>query len=81
MQQITFTVPNAQLATQILISLNEWNGISNLQITPLDVNMESDKIIPSKKLATSLGDILTDWTDMKETTETFRKKLWKTPSY
>jgi len=81
MQQITFTVPNAQLAEQILSSLNEWKGISNLQITPLDVNMESDKIIPPKKLATSLGDILSDWSNMKETTETFRKKLWKTPSF
>ncbi len=80
MQQITFTVPNAQLAAQILNSLNEWKAISNLQITPLDV-IETNKIIPPKKLATSVGDILTDWTDMKESTETFRKKLWKTPSY
>ena len=80
MQQITFNVPNAQLAKQILSSLSELEDISNLQITPLDIN-ESEKIIPPKQLATSLSDILTDWSDMKEPTETFRKKLWKVPSY
>jgi uncharacterized protein HemY len=81
MQQITFTITNAQMAKQILSSLNEWDTISNLQITSLDAE-EAAAIIPEKKLATSVNDLLTDWTDMKESTETFRKKLWKKmPSY
>jgi len=40
-----------------------------------------DQIIPPMREAQSVDDMLADWTDMEETTDEYRKRLWKQRSF
>ncbi|MDD3527278.1 MAG: hypothetical protein PHX39_10060 [Bacteroidales bacterium] len=80
MKQISFTVSGMEEAQKILSVLHGWEGITNLQIKEMDAQ-QTDNILPAKKRAASVEEMLADWSDMHETTESFRQKLWKTPSF
>ncbi|NCA86753.1 MAG: hypothetical protein EOM83_14485 [Clostridia bacterium] len=80
MKQISFTVPDMEEAQKVLSVLTGWRDITNLQIKELDAQ-QTDHIIPAKKRAASVEEILADWSEMQETTQSFRQKLWKTPSF
>ncbi|MDY0415631.1 MAG: hypothetical protein RBQ83_12035 [Pseudomonas sp.] len=80
MKQISFTVPDMEEAQKVLSVLTGRRDITNLQINELD-DQQTDNIIPAKKRAASVEEMLADWSDMHETTEFFRQKLWKTPSF
>jgi hypothetical protein len=82
MQQITFTVPDQEMVNRVLSSITKLIDISNLQITKIEEpEPETDQIIPAEKKAESVEDILVDWTDMQESTENFRKEIWKAQSF
>lgn len=80
MQQISFTVSNLEMAHKVLSSLGELTEISNIQVKQLE-DAEFEQIIPATKTAESIEELLLDWTDMQESTEDFRKKLWETKSF
>jgi uncharacterized protein YpuA (DUF1002 family) len=80
MQQITFTVPDQEMTKRVISSLAKWIDISNFQITTIE-EPEINQIIPAEKKTETCEDILADWTDMQESTENFRKKIWQTQSF
>ncbi len=80
MQQITFSVPNPDMVEKILLTLSKIGFISDIHVKSDDDTI-TDQIIPAKRTATSLDEMLADWTGMEEPTENFRKKLWKTKSF
>ena len=80
MQQITFTVPDQEMVNRVLSSITKLIDVSNLQITKIE-ELETDQIIPAEKKAESVEDMLIDWIDMPESTENFRKEIWKTQSF
>lgn len=80
MQQITFTVSDQEMVNRVLLSITKLIDISNLQITKIE-EPETDQIIPAKKKAESVEDMLVDWTDMQGPTKNFRKEIWKAQSF
>jgi hypothetical protein len=80
MQQITFTVPNPDMVEKILLTLNKMDYISDIHVSNV-VEFTKDQIIPAKRVAGSLDEMLADWTEINEPTEIFRKKLWKAKSF
>lgn len=80
MQQITFTVPNPDMVEKILLTLNKMDYISDIHVSKVDESTK-DQIIPAKRIAGSLDEMLADWTEINEPTEIFRKKLWKAKSF
>jgi hypothetical protein len=80
MQQISFNVPNPAAIDRILQFLSKLDAITDIQIKTLG-QPAIDQIIPPKRAAQSLEDMLADWTDMEETTDNFRKKIWKQKSF
>ena len=80
MQQITFTVPNPDMVEKILLTLNKMDYISDIHVSKVD-EAAKDQIIPAKRVAGSLDEMLADWTEINEPTEIFRKKLWKAKSF
>jgi hypothetical protein len=80
MQQISFNVPNPAAIDRILQFLSKLDAITDIQIKTIG-QPAIDQIIPPKRAAQSLEDMLADWTDMEETTDNFRKKIWKQKSF
>ena len=80
MQQITFTVPNPDMVEKILLTLNKMDYISDIHVSKVDESTK-DQIIPAKRVAGSLDEMLADWTEINEPTEIFRNKLWKAKSF
>jgi len=80
MQQISFNVPNPAAIDRILQFLSKLDAITDIQIKTIG-QPAIDQIIPPKREAQSLEDMLADWTDMEETTDNFRKKIWKQKSF
>ena len=80
MKQISFTVSGVEKTNQILSVLRGWRDISNLQIKDFE-GQKTDEIIPAKKIAASVEEMLADWTEMSESTKSFRQTLWKTQSF
>jgi len=80
MQQITFTVPNPDMVEKILLTLNKMDYISDIHVSKVDESIK-DQIIPAKRIAGSLDEMLADWTEINEPTEIFRKKFWKAKSF
>jgi hypothetical protein len=80
MQHITFTVPDQDMVEKILLTLSKIDFISDIHVKSDDETFK-DQIIPAKRAAASIDEMLADWTDMKEPTEIFRKRLWKAKSF
>ena len=80
MQQITFSVPNQEMVEKILLTLSKIEFVTDIHIKGDDETF-TDQIIPAKRTAASIDEMLADWTDMEEPTESFRKRLWKAKSY
>ena len=80
MQQITFSVPNQEMVEKILLTLSKIEFVSDIHIKSDDETI-TDQIIPAKRTAASIDEMLADWTDMEEPTEIFRKRLSKAKSY
>jgi len=76
MQQISFIVPNPDIIDRILQFLSKMDAVTDIQIKTIE-QPAIDQIIPPKREAQSLEDMLADWTDMEETTEYYRKRIWK----
>ena len=80
MKQISFTVSGVEETKQILSVLRGWTDISNLEIKEFE-DQKTDEIIPAKKIAASVEEMLADWTEMSESIKSFRQTLWKTQSF
>ena len=80
MKQISFTVSGVEETKQILSVLRGWRDISNLEIKEFE-DQKTDEIIPAKKIAASVEEMLADWTEMSESIKSFRQTLWKTQSF
>jgi hypothetical protein len=80
MQQISFNVPNPDIIDRIIKILSEMESVTDIQIKTIE-QPANDQIIPPKREAHSVDDMLADWTDLKETTDEFRKRIWKQRSY
>lgn len=80
MQQIKFTVPSPDMVEKILVALRKMDFVSNIHVDNLNESYK-DQIIPAKRTAHSLEEMLADWTDLEESTTEFRAKLWKTKSF
>ncbi len=80
MQQISFNVPNPDIIDRIMKILSKMESVTDIQIRTIE-QPANDQIIPPKREAHSVEDMLADWTDMNETTDEFRKRIWKQRSY
>jgi hypothetical protein len=80
MQQISFNVPNPDIIDRIIKILSEMESVTDIQIRTIE-QPANDQIIPPKREAHSVDDMLADWTDLKETTDDFRKRIWKQRSF
>lgn len=80
MQQISFNVPNPEIIDRIIKILSEMESVTDIQIRTIE-QPANDQIIPPKREAHSVDDMLADWTDLKETTDDFRKRIWKQRSF
>ncbi len=80
MQQISFNVPNPDIIDRIMKILSKMESVTDIQIRTIE-QPANDQIIPPKREAHSVDDMLADWTDMNETTDEFRKRIWKQRSY
>jgi hypothetical protein len=80
MQQISFNVPNPDITNRILQFLSKMDAVTDIQIKTIEQPAD-DQIIPPMREAQSVDDMLADWTDMEETTDEYRKRLWKQRSF
>jgi hypothetical protein len=80
MQQISFNVPNPDITDRILQFLSKMDAVTDIHIKTIEQSA-IDQIIPPKSEAQSVDDMLADWTDMEETTEDYRKRIWKQRSF
>lgn len=80
MQQISFNVPNPDIIDRIMKILSKMESVTDIQIRTIEQPAD-DQIIPPKREAHSVDDMLADWTDMNETTDEFRKRIWKQRSF
>lgn len=80
MQQISFNVPNPDIIDRIMKILSKMESVTDIQIRTIE-QPANDQIIPPKREAHSVDDMLADWTDMNETTDEFRKRIWKQRSF
>ncbi len=80
MQQISFNVPNPDTIDRILQFLSKMDAVTDIQIKTIEQPAD-DQIIPPMREAQSVDDMLADWTDMEETTDEYRKRLWKQRSF
>ncbi len=75
MQQISFNVLNPDITDRILQFLSKMDAVTDIRIKTIE-QPAIDQIIPPKSEAQSLEDMLADWTDMEETTDEYRKRIW-----
>ncbi len=80
MQQISFNVQNPDIIDSIMMVLSKIESVTDIQIKSIGQPAD-DQIIPPKREAHSVDDMLADWTDMNETTDKFRKRIWKHRSF
>jgi hypothetical protein len=60
--------------------LSKMDAVTDIQIKTIEQPAD-DQIIPPMREAQSVDDMLADWTDMEETTDEYRKRLWKQRSF
>lgn len=76
MQQISFKVSIPDTIDRILQFMSNMDAITDIHIKTIE-QPAIDQIIPPKKEAQLFEDWLAHWTDMEETTDECRKRIWK----
>lgn len=76
MHQISFNVPDNSTMEKVLNNLEKLSFITDLKVQYLD-----DGLIPPQSEFGSVEELIVDWTDMEDTIQDFRKKIWPEKSF